>query len=259
MKNDHLNNKTKSLLDLYLQPAFVICVLVLLIAGAGMSYAINKFDIYFTKENLPIAKPLDKLDDNGLDKYEAVHKSKIKYDEVIKSLGTDQYLQWVLEDTEKSDADPTKVCSLFITYYGVPDNVPHVPDECYMGSGFQRLSSEDTVFTFDDRKIPGRIVHFSKTDQYGFSNDFFVCYFFHVNGEFSANRLQTRKILGKNIFGKYSYFSKVEWKFYNRYSNAGNADKEAVMAASSELLKVIVPKLEQQHWPEWKKRAQSGD
>ncbi|MGA2093785.1 MAG: hypothetical protein ABSH16_10320, partial [Sedimentisphaerales bacterium] len=61
---------------------------------------------------------------------------------------------------------------------------------------------------------------------------------------------QTRRILNKNLFGKFSYFSKVEWKFYgNNFGRMIYPDKQEAVAASEKLLKVILPVLEQQCWP----------
>ncbi len=251
LKNKRSTKKGKSLVKIYFQPAFLICVIVLAMAAGGMSFAIKKFDIYFTKEYLPLKKPLDQLNESKLGNYEVISKAEIEYDEVIEALGTDEYLQWILEDKEADKGSPTRFCSLFVTYYGVPDKVPHIPDECYMGSGFQRKEVDDLVYQDGKFKVPGRMVHFERKGKFGFTKDFYVCYFFHVNGKYSQNRLQTRKELGKNIFGKYSYFCKIEWKFYNKFPNLVYPEKEEVLIASRKLLKTIVPLLEKDHLPDW--------
>jgi hypothetical protein len=52
------------------------------------------------------------------------------------------------------------------------------------------------------------------------------------------------------MFGKYSYFSKVEWKFYNiKFGSSTYPDKQEASAASEKLLGVILPILEKDHWP----------
>ncbi|MHC4084712.1 MAG: hypothetical protein ACYSU3_07240, partial [Planctomycetota bacterium] len=56
------------------------------------------------------------------------------------------------------------------------------------------------------------------------------------------------------IFSKYSYFSKVEWKFFNiRFNKLIYPGKEEAIAASQKLLSVILPILEKEHWPIVKK------
>ena len=81
-----------------------------------------------------------------------------------------------------------------------------------------------------------------------------VVYFFKVNGSFAAGREETRAAMGRNLAGKYSYFSKVEWKFYG---NAGGrvlrAEQEDIQKASEKLLGVLLPILEEDHWPDWDK------
>ena len=49
---------TRDDIRVYLQPAFLICVLVLAAAGAGMSVTMKKLGIVFKKEPLPLKKSL---------------------------------------------------------------------------------------------------------------------------------------------------------------------------------------------------------
>ena len=129
---------------LYLQPAFVICVLVLTFAGAGLSITMKSLGIVLQKEPLSIRKSLEFLDESNLAPYQIVPpKLKITNQEVLKALGTEDYIQWILEDTDQPATSPVKTCILFITYYSLPDRVPHVPEECWTGGGYQRLRSED--------------------------------------------------------------------------------------------------------------------
>jgi hypothetical protein len=113
----------------------------------------------------------------------------------------------------------------------------------------------------DDGKfsVPARYLVFSDTDSnhWGSDTKFPVLYLFNVNGHYADSRENTRLILNKNIFGKYSYFCKVEWSFFNtRFTAAGTLggvksypSKEQAVAASQELLSVILPVLEHEHWP----------
>ena len=129
----------------YFQPAFLICIIILAVVGAGMSTAIKSLGMYLQKEPIPLRKSLDLLDENGLLPYkvEAQDKLKIENQEIVKELGTQDYIQWIVEDTNAPIDSPVRRCFLFITYYPSPDKVPHVPEECYAGGGFQKISQSN--------------------------------------------------------------------------------------------------------------------
>jgi hypothetical protein len=149
-----------------------------------------------------------------------------------------------------------RFCTLFITYYGLPDKVPHVPEECYIGGGFRRITSEAVALEINKggspRPVSVRYLVFAgaTSDIWASEITFPILYTFSVNGEYAAGREDTRLILNKNLFGKSSYFSKVEWKFYNnRTGQMVYPNKQAALAASEKLLAVVLPVLEKDHWP----------
>jgi hypothetical protein len=247
---------TKDYIRLYLQPAFLICVLVLAAAGASMSVTMKKLGIVFKKEPLPLKKSLDELNEKDLTPYKVVSKEKIQNPDTLKALGTEDYIQWILEDTEQADNSPAKELLLFITYYKLPDRVPHVPEECWTGGGYQQLGSEAVTFNIDNSEgfetnVPAKYLVFSskQTNLWQSSERIPNLYFFKVNGQYAGSREQARITLNKNLFGRSSYFCKVELVF-NRSSVAPS--KEQAVAAGEKLLGVILPILEQQHWPDWK-------
>jgi hypothetical protein len=241
----------------YMQPAFLICAATLAIAGGGMSIAIKTFGVYLKKDPWPLKKSLDLLDEKGLAPYKVISKEKIESEDVVNSLGTRDYIQWVLEDLDAPANSAVRFCSLFITYYELPDKVPHVPEECYMGSGFQRLTSDSVTFELGTQEIPARYLVFTKTDSdyWQKSTKFSVLYLFRVNGDYVNSREDARLVLNENIRGKHSYFCKVEWKFFNPgFSVVGKQvavypTKEEALMASQKLLDVILPVLEREHWP----------
>jgi hypothetical protein len=239
----------------YLQPAFLICVVVLAVAGAGMSIAMKSLGVILEKEPLPLKKSLDLLDDEDLAPYEVISKRKIENEEIVKELGTEDYIQWILEDTDAAADSAGKICMLFITYYRLPDRVPHVPEECYAGSGFQRLASDRVTLEINnnagfEKRIPGRHLVFGSTTSSFWQSDekFPVLYLFRVNGEYVSSREEARIALNKNLFRRSSYFSKIE-VVLNQSSVAPR--KEQAVAASEKLLAVILPILEEEHWPDW--------
>jgi len=249
---------TKDNIRVYLQPAFLICVLVLAGAGFGMSVVMKKLGIIFDKEPLPLKKSLELLDQGNLAPYKVVlPKLKIKNNEILKALDTEDYIQWVLEDTEQAAESPVKECLLFITYYQLPDRVPHVPEECWTGGGYQKLRSENVTLKIKNNanfeaEIPAKYLVFGPAKANLWQSNIRIpnLYFFRVNGQYAGGREEARIALNKNLFSKYSYFCKVELVF-NRSSVTPS--KEEAVSAGEKLLAVILPILEQEHWPGWER------
>jgi len=226
--------------------------MVLAVSAAGMSVATKKLGLYLKKEPLPLKKPLDDLDAEKLAPYRVAAREKIENEEILKALGTEDYLQWILDDPREPPRSAVREILVFITYYRLPDRVPHVPEECYTGGGYQRLNTDVVRFEIGAsdarRAIPGRYLRFARSagDAALALPQFPVVYLFRVNGEYAGSRDDARMALNKNIFRKHSYFCKVELVF-NR-SAAAPAQKDAV-AASERLFAVLLPILEKEHWP----------
>jgi hypothetical protein len=88
------------------------------------------------------------------------------------------------------------------------------------------------------RKIPARYLVFASTNSnnLGMDTKFPILYLFNVNESYANTRDEARFALNKNIFSKYSYFSKVEWKFFNiRFNKLIYPGKEEAIAASQKL------------------------
>ncbi len=237
----------------YLQPAFLICAAVLALAGAGMSVAERQLGLYLTKEPLPLKKPLGSMDEAKLAPYRVVAKLRIENKDVLKKLGTEEYIQWVLEDPRVPADSAVRNVLLFVTYYELPDRVPHVPEECYAGSGYPRLVKDGVAFDAGGpdhgRSVPGTYLLFgaSAGNVLQGGGQFPVLYLFRVNGEYAAGRDGVRLALNKNLFSKHSYFCKIELT-YNQGPVA--PAQAAAVKASEKLLSVILPILEQEHWPD---------
>jgi hypothetical protein len=235
-----------------LQPAFLICVAVLAVSAAGMSVATKKLGLYLKKEPLPLAKPLDELAGERLAPYRVASRETIENEEILKALGTEDYIQWVLEDPREPLRSAVREVLVFVTYYRLPDRVPHVPEECYTGGGYQRLNTDAVQFEIGAsearRTIPGRYLRFTRTagDATLAPQQFPVVYLFRVNGEYAGSRDDARMALNKNIFSKHSYFCKVELVFNQ---SAAAPDQKDAVAASERILAVLLPVLEKEHWP----------
>jgi hypothetical protein len=134
--------------------------------------------------------------------------------------------------------------------------VPHVPDECYTGGGFERKSADAVTLQIkkdnSQQQLGARYLIFGTTqsDVLAGGTTFPVLYTFSVNGEYAGGREDARLILNKNLFGRFSYFSKVEWKFYNSsFGRTVYPNKQDTLAASEKLLTAVLPILEKELWP----------
>jgi len=237
----------------YRQPAFLICTAVLALAGAGMSLATQRLGLYLKKEPLPLKKPLDAIAAEKLAPYKVSAKILLENEDILLSLGTRDYIQWVLEDPRESAQSPVRKVLLFITYYQRPDRVPHVPEECYTGGGYQQLATNAVSFDLgasdDSREIPGRYLLFDRVspDASWAVPQFPVVYLFRVNGEYAGSRDEARLALNKSIFRRHAYFCKIEMVFNQ---SPAPPTREVAVTAGERLLAVLLPLLEQEHWPD---------
>jgi hypothetical protein len=248
----------KSFVKNYMQPSFLLSVACLLATAGFVSYYKSHHGITLIKKALPLKQLFDDFDEKLLEHYKVLKKSKIDNRDVLESLGTEDYLQWHIEDTTVDIMSPTKNCSLFITYYtGNPDQVPHVPEACYVGGGGQVVRSSSITLDIEDvglaggeRKIPATMVTFTQeaTEIWQIAAEFPVIYFFKVNGMYKGHRTAVRLALG-DLINEYSYFSKVELKFFNVRGIYPNQQQS--VEAAQKLLKVLLPVLEKDYWPDW--------
>jgi hypothetical protein len=238
-------------------PGFVLCVVTLAVFTGGFYWLTRQMQ--FRKEAVPLRKPLYRMDKAALAPYELREAVDIP-PEVVDTLGTDMYIQWVLEDTSITDlSDRTKRAVLFVTYYtGQPDPVPHVPEVCYLGSGYKVESLEDDTLEIPEigQTIPVRVLTFASPTRLGASHAS-VLYTFSANGAFASDRTQVRMRLGRP-WERYAYFSKVEVRFDS--VDGKSANTEELLAASRKLFGKVMPLLVEQHWPDWEalERQSSG-
>ena len=253
-------SEKKKIIREYFQPAFLICVSVLAISAIAMPIVINSVGVYLEKDPLPMRKSLDLLAGDSLGTYN-ITKGKIENKEIVEALGTEDYIQWTLEDTSVEQNSPLRYCTLFITYYDRPDRVPHVPEECYTGGGYQKIGTDTFSASYKQgeitKEIPVRYVIFDSTNKSLWENEtkFSVTYFFSVNGVYCNSREDARFAINRNVFNKQLYFSKVEWKFFgkDRFGTAIFPKRELLQSGSEKLLGIIVPLLEDEYWPQVKK------
>jgi hypothetical protein len=235
---------------------FVAC-LVLMVGVLGTYETLMRLTGTKVKKlPVPLRSPLGQLDSTRLEPYKLIQAMDIK-PEQLDALGTREYISWLLEDTSVADRNaPERWIRFFVTYYtDTPGQVPHVPEECYLGGGYTRSSEEVVQVPVPDlsQSVAVKMLVFERSGLMGRETRT-VLYTFHTNGRFAPDRQMVRAILN-NPRDTHAYFSKVEISF-GTGEVSPPADK-AVEAGRRFLAKVL-PILVKEHWPDWKSVEQKG-
>jgi hypothetical protein len=194
------------------------------------------------KAALPLKKPLGALDVEGLLPYRAIERQVLD-STVVEALGTDQYINWVLEDTSVSQTDPLRYAHLFVTYdTGGVNLVPHTPDECRLGAGYQPAQPHENIDIHVPMTIPIRLCTFLKTAVFN-REEVSVAYTFHCNGKFVATRNGVRLLIN-DLSNRHAYFSKVEVSF-------PRATREQSLQGAAKMLERLLPVLVKDHFPDF--------
>lgn len=204
----------------------------------GMQWA----NFMVLKQPLPILRPLKDFDPKALQPYEQLSSNKLSPD-IVAEMGTDEYINWTVKDPmSKQDG----FVGLSVTYYtGVQDQVPHVPEECYVQGAFSPAGDDKLELQFDrlGQTVPVRRLSFFPPRE--FVKKSYVYYTICVNGSFYSDRQKVRIAL-KNPFDTHLYYSKVEISF----SNVSESDLSVLDEKACELLDKITLELVDSHWPE---------
>ena len=239
-----------------LGPRYVVCLAILVFSAAGMQLLAAVAGVHFRKDPVPLKNPLDTLDWSALAPRYQQHlvQPEPLDEEVVHQLGTEQYLQARLIDTEQDRGSTERLAHVFITYYtGQPDLVPHVPDECYLAGGYDQVGAPETISAYvpdvgaPDDHIPVRVLQFKSRDRDVLVT---VMYFFHANGQYRATRDGLRWLFTTDPFERYAYYAKIEVTFTNDTSQQRTirqAGKEEAVQSLEPLLRDLMPVLLKDH------------
>jgi hypothetical protein len=230
---------------------FLACAGLLTVFAVAFQVMATHKDIQFRKLSLPLKKPLDQFDTNQLYPYELAYKFPPIKPEILDALGTRDYISLAFTDRSITTPGPEQLVNMFVTYYtGNADQVPHVPEVCYLGSGYRTIDSSFREVPMPSlgagATIPVQLLEFERSALLGRESKV-VMYTFHANGQFCAERKAVLRILGDPL-SKYAYFSKLELTF-------GSSDqfptRDKAIKAGERFLQVVVPRLLRDHWPDW--------
>lgn len=126
-------------------PAFLTCLAVLLVSGVTLNAAIAFFRVHLRKA--PIYAPDDRQVSAipaETPSFKRFRDDLIEGEAMLAELGTHNYLSrtYIRKET---DGKPV-LLDLHLAYYtGMIDTVPHVPERCMVGGGFQIVGSAGVV------------------------------------------------------------------------------------------------------------------
>lgn len=226
----------------------MVVAVLLLGSGAFLSQFVTRWlDIKLVKQPLPLVTPLSRMSESAVAPYRVVAREVIPAPIAV-VLGTSKYLSWTLENESVAADDPLRYARLFVTFYtGGHNLVPHTPDQCYVGGGYNPAQPHENMeivlpsLPDDLSPVAIRVCTFVKTGVFG-NKKLSVIYTFNANGRFVATRIGVRLAITAPT-DTYAYFSKVEVSF-------PNATRAQSIEGARLLFDRVLPALLQDHWPD---------
>lgn len=269
-----MSQVTASLKRAVSQPAFLVVLVVLFIAAAGLRAATDFMELHFRKLPVPLGKSLSEIPERLGDWQQVSIDEPLNHD-IQEALATDKYVFRDYVDTrlvkdldqfkDKTSLErkqllfriqmqqPTAVVNAAVTYYtGLVDTVAHVPERCYVADGYEPSVTAD--MRWDALKgRPGtglmRYITFEDTTAGRMNFTRNVAYVFQCNGEYDSDSIGVRKRLA-NLFERYGYYMKVEVQTFN----LPQAEAERVM---NDFVSNLLPESEK-CLAEWPPRPEAG-
>lgn len=122
--------------------AFATVLVVLGVSAVGMGAAIKAFGIHLQKSSINAANgrvvasiPRETAS------WIAIGQDQIESAEVVETLRTQNYLNRIYVQKDLPPGEKRVALDLHLAYYtGMIDTVPHVPERCFVGGGFQQTA-----------------------------------------------------------------------------------------------------------------------
>lgn len=245
-----------------LQPSFIVACLVLALAAFVVGPRVLARSPSDVKASLPLKRPLGQFDKRNLGPYKLPEQGGqvILNASVVDALGTAEYLsRYYFDTTIKEQTNPLRTVHVLVTYYsGGRDLVPHVPDQCYLGNGYQATKAADLDLGTPalGGKLPVRVLTFARSKLFG-QDEPTVIYTFHCNGGFMATRNDVRFAI-QSPGERYAYFCKIEISFGAADAQPANPRREDAVAAAAKFLDQFLPVLLRDHLPDWEAVHRDG-
>lgn len=226
--------------------ALGVVALLLLVGAVGLNATMASLKLQFQKEAVELRQPLAMIAPD-LGPWVQVSIDRRFPPDIEHELGTTEYIERQYVDTRHADADvlakwnaaerktddlrsellmsvlrndPMGLVRLHVAYYtGSVDTVPHIPDRCMLGGGFEML--DRGVVTLPARPLEDGStgnrplnVSFSRFQRPegngGPPRTTNVAYFFEVNGDYEHDAITGVRKRLQNLFETHAYFAKIE-------------------------------------------------
>ena len=264
---------------------------VILLAGAlGLNASVNAFKLQFKKEAVDLRQPIAALP-GRIGPWLQVSVDQRFPPEMEETLGTVEYIQRHYVDLRVADpklvakldeamarpadeeraeelralrgeiardvatTSPQSMVMLHVAYYtGSVDTVPHIPDRCMLGAGFEPMGATQRVELPGVRTgalggeaggaMPASFVQFQMPGSGGQpAQTNSVAYFFQVNGDYEYDAITGVRKRLQNLLETHAYFAKIE---VGVMAPSGVADADAARnrATLADFLADALPEIE---------------
>src|SRR5882672_1582097 len=188
--NSTPSSNSSSPLRAFRHTAFLIAGAILLTAAIGLNASVQFLQLHFKKESVPLRKaftdpePIPVI----LGPWVQVAREEVLDADMLASLATNEFLfchyvdssrwnrtpQQMQKDfagkplrQQREEVDrmmhdhPDGVIQFYLTHYtGKADTVAHIPERCYVGSGFDPLNPESETWNINGKPLPIRHISF---------------------------------------------------------------------------------------------------
>ena len=188
-----------------LSARFLLSVLILILAAAGLRPGMQALSKHYQKESIATRRPLKEFDISCLPSF---RNGWVSSNVPPEDIGTDEYL--IIKLSRKKAGKESQQVALFVTYYSNPgDKVPHEPNVCYRQGGAIVKKMKTIIIDtpelapeYPQTQVTLLIFQMPRCEQV-------VIYCFCAEGELQLRRRQVRWLIGKPG-NRYTYFSKIE-------------------------------------------------
>lgn len=197
-----------------------------LLAGIGAVKALETaMHATFDKPPAPLARPLPLMPKELGDpaRYVALKPDEVLDEDTVETLGTSNYLVREYADNLRHPGEPPIAVNFNVNYYATGSSTPHVPENCWAGTGREEAPESRMEFTVPGVKrlygppvdLRMRMISFkpvageptaSPDGKPVFDN---VAYVFQVNGNYVSNPQEVMSQFWKASY-KYAYHCKLE-------------------------------------------------
>ncbi|CAN5398201.1 hypothetical protein BH09PLA1_BH09PLA1_36760 [soil metagenome] len=223
------------------RPQFLAAFIVLLAAAVSLNAATQYLRLYFKKEAVALAKPLEEIP-GTLGPWVQISRDQPLSAEMLDVLGTKMYIFRDYLDTRLIDPKmiaeitsderttdergqmlgairskyPTAHVRMAVTYYtGMVDTVAHIPDRCYVADGMVPDVKETPVWKMANRNhepidVQVSSIHFEEAEGHGQAMTRNVAYFFHCNGGYEHDAISGVRMRLQNLAERHAYYAKIE-------------------------------------------------